>query len=473
MIVKRDSDVKNFVKQKYFTADLNCGNFTLSSARIDDESTADSLVSACNGNSVEIRNVKREVKTVNPPKLYDLTTLQREANKVYGYTAQQTLDYIQSLYEGKLATYPRTDSQFLSEDMRDTALEIVRAVGNVFEFGSVANPNIDRCINNSKVTGHHAIIPTINIATADLTSLPTGERNVLTLIANRLLCAVDVPHKYESVKVTAVCNDTEFIANGKTMLDIGWKRFAIKTDEKDDTKTLPSISEGQQFTVTASKGEHFTSPPKHYTEDTLLSAMEHAGAENFDENSEKKGLGTPATRAGTIEGLVTKGYAERKGKQIFATEKGVNLISVVPDEVKSAKLTADWEMKLQQIEHGQYSADGFMGEIEQFIREICGKYGTVDTSKSFGNSYVSIGNCPKCGGDVIKGKFGYYCKEKCGMNVAKVYGVELSENQIKGLLEGKSTSYTSKGKKTTVLPEVISNEYNGKTYYQWKTERKK
>jgi DNA topoisomerase-3 len=221
------------------------------------------------------------------------------------------------------------------------------------------------------------------------------------------------------------------------------------------------------------KSEHFTSPPKAYTEDTLLSAMEHAGAKNFDENAEKKGLGTPATRAGTIEGLVTKGYAERKGKQISATEKGVNLIAVVPDEVKSAKLTADWEMKLQQIEHGQYSADGFMGEIEQFIREICGEYGTVDKSKNFRNTAVSIGKCPKCGGDVVKGKFGYYCKEKCGMNVAKVYGVELSENQIKGLIEGKSTSYTSKGKKTTVLPEVISNEYNGKTYYQWKTERKK
>jgi DNA topoisomerase-3 len=473
MIVKRDSDVKNFVKQKYFTADLNCGNFTLSSARIDDEKTIDSLVSACNGDNITIGSIKREVKTVNPPKLYDLTTLQREANKVYGYTAQQTLDYIQSLYEGKLATYPRTDSHFLSDDMKETAIEIVREVGNIFEFGSVANPNIDRCINNSKVTGHHAIIPTTNIATADLTSLPKGERNVLTLIANRLLCAVDVPHKYESVKITAVCNDTEFTANGKTVLDIGWKRFAIKSDEKEDTKTLPSILEGQQFPVTASKGEHFTSPPKPYTEDTLLSAMEHAGAENFDENSEKKGLGTPATRAGTIEGLVTKGYAERKGKQISATEKGVNLIAVVPDEVKSAKLTADWEMKLQQIEHGQYSADGFMGEIEQFIREICGKYSTVDMSKNFGNTAVSIGKCPKCGSDVIKGKFGYYCKKKCGMNVAKVYGVGLSENQIKGLLEGKSTSYISKGKKTTVLPEVVSNEYNGKTYYQWKTERKK
>jgi DNA topoisomerase-3 len=474
MLVKRDSEVKNFVKQKYFTADLNCGNFMLSSARIDDENTADSLVSACNGKSVEIRNVKREVKNVNPPKLYDLTTLQRDANKVYGYTAQQTLDYIQSLYEGKLATYPRTDSQFLSEDMRDTALEIVRAVGNVFEFGSVENPNIDRCINNSKVRGHHAIIPTTNIATADLTSLPTGERNILTLTANRLLCAVDVPHKYESVKITAVCNDTEFTANGKTVLDIGCKRFAIKSDEKEDAKTLPSILEGQQFSVTASKGEHFTSPPKPYTEDTLLSAMEHAGAENFDENAEKKGLGTPATRAGTIEGLVTKGYAQRKGKQIFATEKGVNLIAVVPDEVKSAKLTADWEMKLQQIEHGQYSAERFMKEIEQNVREMCGKYGKTDNSVSFSDRKFEVaGHCPKCGAEVVKGKFGWYCKGKCGMNVAKVYGVELSENQIKGLIEGKSTSYTSKRKKTTVLPEVVANEYNGKTYYQWKTERKK
>ena len=472
MIVHRDNDVRNFVKQKYFTADIEYNGCIFSSARIDDENTADSLVSACNGSTAVISAVKHEVKTVNPPKLYDLTSLQRDANKVYGYTAQQTLDCVQSLYEAKIVTYPRTDSQYLSDDMEQSTLDIVRIIGNVFQFGSVANPDISRCINNKKVTGHHAIIPTANIGTADLDNLPATEKNILSLIANKLLCTSALPHKYESIKITAMCSGTEFTANGRTILENGWKNYTLKSAENDEIKQIPTVTEGQQFTISASKSEHFTSPPKAFTEDTLLSAMEHAGQENYDENSEKKGLGTPATRAGTIEGLVKKGYAERKGKQIVATEKGVNLINVVPDEVKSAQLTSDWEMKLQQIEHGEYSADRFMAEIEDFIRTLCEKYGSADSSVSFGNN-APIGKCPKCEGEIVKGKFGYYCKNKCGMNVSKVYGKELSEKQIIGLLSGKSTSYTANGKKNIILPEVFENNYNGKTYYQWKTERSK
>lgn len=472
MIVHRDNDVRNFVKQKYFTADIEYNGCIFSSARIDDENTADSLVSACNGSTAVISAVKHEVKTVNPPKLYDLTSLQRDANKVYGYTAQQTLDCVQSLYEAKIVTYPRTDSQYLSDDMEQSTLDIVRIIGNVFQFGSVANPDISRCINNKKVTGHHAIIPTANIGTADLDNLPATEKNILSLIASKLLCTSALPHKYESIKITAMCSGTEFTANGRTILENGWKNYTLKSAENDEIKQIPTVTEGQQFTISASKSEHFTSPPKAFTEDTLLSAMEHAGQENYDENSEKKGLGTPATRAGTIEGLVKKGYAERKGKQIVATEKGVNLINVVPDEVKSAQLTSDWEMKLQQIENGEYSADRFMAEIEDFIRTLCEKYGSADSSVSFGNN-APIGKCPKCEGEIVKGKFGYYCKNKCGMNVSKVYGKELSEKQIIGLLSGKSTSYTANGKKNIILPEVFENNYNGKTYYQWKTERSK
>ena len=398
--------------------------------------------------------------------------MQREANKAFGYTAQQTLDYIQSLYEGKLATYPRTDSQYLTDDMLSSTLDIVNVIGNVFDFGSVRNPDISRCINNAKVTGHHAIIPTANIATADISALPDGERNILTLIANRLLCASAQAHKYEAVKVTVNCNDTEFSAGGKSVLDNGWKSYAIKVKDDKEDKAIPAVSEGQTFTAQARKGEHFTSPPKSYTEDTLLSAMEHAGQADFNEDTEKKGIGTPATRAGTIEGLVTYGYVERKGKQIISTEKGRRLISVVPDEVKSAGMTADWENKLQQIERGQYSSDSFMSEIEGFVKGICSKYGAVDDSVSFGGR-ESIGNCPKCGKAVVNGKFGYYCSGKCGMNVAKVYGKVLSDTQISGLLNGKPTSYTANGKKTTVLPEVTSNEYQGKTYYQWKVKRGK
>ena len=471
MIVQRDVEVNGFVKQKYYTADLNCGAFALSSARIDDEKSADAHVSACDGNTVTISSVKREVKTDKAPNLYDLTTLQREANKAFGYTAQQTLDYTQSLYEGKLVTYPRTDSQYLSDDMAQTAFEVTKLCDSYFGFGITHTPDISKVINNSKVSGHHAIIPTSGIATADLSSLPTGEKNILNLIATKLICATAPAHKYEAVKLTGICNGTEFTATGRTVLEMGWKRFIRQTDkEKSDEKALPAVSEGQSFTVAASKGEHFTSPPKPYTEDTLLSAMERAG----NEDTEKKGLGTPATRAATIEALVKNGYVERNGKQLRATDKGKELVTVVPDEVKSAKLTAEWESKLQQIEHGSLPEAVFMSGITQFITEMCGKYGSVDKSVSLSDGgNEPIGKCPKCGAEVVKGKFGYYCKGKCGMNIAKVYGVELSDAQVKGLLDGKSTSYTSKGKKTIVRPEIVENPYNGKVYYQWRTERGK
>jgi len=474
MIVQRDAEVSGFVKQKYFTADLNCGNFILSSAKIDDEKTVNDLVSSCDGAEVTIISVKREVKTDKAPKLYDLTTLQREANKTFGYTAQQTLDYTQSLYEGKLVTYPRTDSQYLSDDMKQTALNVAKLCDTYFGFGISHTPDISKVINNAKVSGHHAIIPTSNIAMADLSSLPTGEKNILTLIASKLICATAPAHKYEAVKITAICNGTEFTATGRTVLEMGWKAYIKQGDKKNDEKPMPVVSEGQTFMVTASKGEHFTSPPKPYTEDTLLSAMERAGNEEYDEDTEKKGLGTPATRAATIESLVKNDYVERVGKQLRATDRGKELIKVVPDDVKSAKLTAKWETKLQQIEHGQYSAENFMKEIEQNIRDMCSKYGSADKSVSLADgSREPVGKCPKCGADVVKGKFGWYCKGKCGMNIGKVYGVTLSDAQVKGLLDGKPTSYTSKGKKSIVLPEIVENPYNGKMYYQWKTERGK
>ena len=472
MIVQRDAEVNGFIKQKYYTADLNCGEFILSSARIDDENAADTLVSACDGNTVTISSVKREVKTDKAPKLYDLTTLQREANKALGYTAQQTLDYTQSLYEGKLVTYPRTDSQYLSDDMAQTALAVAKLCDTYFGFGISHTPDITKVINNSKVSGHHAIIPTSGIATADLSSLPSGEKNILTLIATKLICATAPAHKYEAVKLTGICNGTEFTATGRTVLEMGWKAYAKQTDKKNEENALPAVSEGQTFTVAASKGEHFTSPPKPYTEDTLLSAMERAGNEDYDEDTEKKGLGTPATRAAMIEALVKNGYVERVGKQLRATDKGKELVTVVPDEVKSAKLTAEWESKLQQIEHGSLPEAVFMSGNTQFITEMCGKYGSVDKSVSLSDGgNEPIGKCPKCGAEVVKGKFGFYCKGKCGMNIAKVYGVELYDVQVKGLLDGKSTSYTSKGKKTIVRPEIVENPYNGKMYYQWKTER--
>ena len=472
MIVKRDADIATFVKQKYFTVDLDMG-FKAVSARIDDENTADRLVSSCNDKTTTVTNVKKEVKSVSAPKLFDLTSLQREANKKFGYTAQQALDYMQSLYEKKLVTYPRTDSQYLSDDMEQTAYALIPAISEHFGFGSVTEPNLRAVINNRKVTGHHAIIPTESGVKCDISALATGEQNILKLVALRLLCASASAYQYGVVKVTFSCENTEFTALGKTVLESGWKALdgKIGEAEKSDEKSLPDLERGMTFTAKATKSEHFTSSPKSFTEDTLLSAMEHAGAEDFDENAEKKGLGTPATRANTIENLVKHGYIQRDGKKIISTDKGRNLIRVMPDEVKSARLTADWENKLLEVEHGSLSTDSFMNEINRFVTELVSKYGSVDDSVSFGENQSSIGNCPKCGKPVIKGKYGWYCSARCGMNLTKVYGVELSEGQLKSLLSGKETSYIKSGRKTIVIPKVAENAFNGKTYYNWATRK--
>lgn len=472
MIVKRDADIANFVKQKYFTVVLDMG-FPTESARIDEENTADMLASSCNGKPVTVTDVKKEVRSISAPKLFDLTSLQREANKKFGYTAQQTLDYMQSLYEKKLVTYPRTDSQYLSDDMEQTAYALIPAISEHFGFGTVAEPNLKTVINNRKVTGHHAIIPTESGVKCDVSSLAVGEQNILKLVALRLLCASASAYRYHAVKVTLECENTAFTATGRTVLESGWKALdgKIGESEKRDEKSLPDLENGMNFIAKASKSEHFTSPPKAFTEDTLLSAMEHAGAEEFDENAEKKGLGTPATRANTIENLVRHGYIQRDGKKIISTDKGRNLIRVMPDEVKSAQLTADWENKLLAVERGTLSADRFMDEINVFVTDLVCKYSAVDDSVSFGEKQPSIGNCPKCGKPVIKGKYGWYCSAGCGMNLSKVYGVELSEGQIKLLLCGKETSYIKNGRKTIVVPKVAENAFNGKTYYNWATRK--
>ena len=472
MIVKRDNDIANFVKQKYFTVELDMG-FKAGSARIDEEHTADMLASSCSGKTAAVTDVKKEVKSISAPKLFDLTSLQREANKKFGYTAQQTLDYMQSLYEKKLVTYPRTDSQYLSDDMEQTAYALIPAISEHFGFGTVAEPNLKAVINNRKVTGHHAIIPTESGVKCDVSALAVGEQNILKLVALRLLCASASAYRYHAVKVILECENTAFTATGRTVLESGWKALDGKIGEskKSDEKSLPDLENGMTFIAKASKSEHFTSPPKAFTEDTLLSAMEHAGAEEFDENAEKKGLGTPATRANTIENLVRHGYIQRDGKKITSTDKGRNLIQVMPDEVKSAQLTADWENKLLAVERGTLSADSFMDDINIFVTNLVHKYSAVDNSVSFGEKQPSIGSCPKCGKPVIKGKYGWYCSARCGMNLSKVYGVELSEGQIKLLLCGKETSYIKNGRKTIVVPKVAENAFQGKTYYNWATRK--
>lgn len=491
MIVKRDYDVAHFVKQKYFSVGIICtaptGTFIAESDRIDNEVQADTLCTAVTGKNAQITSLKKEVKSTNPPKLYDLTTLQRECNKFFGFTAQQTLDALQELYEKKLATYPRTDSQYLSDDMEQTAENVISVIGSVFPELANPSPDVKRCINNKKVTGHHAIIPTENIKkikSPDCPALSPDQKKVLYLLAAKLVMATSLPQKYESTKVTVRCADTDFNASGKLILEDGWKalesRFKdqLKNGDNEDQdaeggdQKLPALTQGQSFeNVKGEKHEHWTTPPKTFTEETLLTAMEHAGNEDYDDDTEKKGLGTPATRAAIIENLVKNEYIKRKGKQILATEKGVNFISVVPEEVKSPKLTAEWETKLQQIEHGKSSATDFMKEITEYVQKICATYGSKDESVSFHKENTPIGKCPKCGGEVKNGKFGYYCTKKCGMNLSKVYGKELTDFQLGRLLEGKKISFTANGRKTIVLPEVVENPYNGKTYFQWKTEK--
>ncbi|MBR1421922.1 MAG: DNA topoisomerase 3 [Ruminococcus sp.] len=484
MIVKRYFDVKNFVKAKYFTVDIDCGAFKAKSDRLDDEDMAQQRLTLVYGKNATVKSMDREEKKANPPKLFDLTTLQREANRYFGYTAAQTSEYMQKLYEAALVTYPRTDSQYITDDMENTAINCVHAVYKTFScFGSEPETfSVKRCINNKKVEGHHAILPTVKIAETDIDTLPFGQQNILRLISARLIMAVGEVSVYEAVKIVVDCENNDFTATGKKVITAGWKdtETAVnailrtsKTDKDDEEaendSILPDVVIGQTFSsISAEVSEHWTAPPKLYTESALLSAMERAGNEEYDDETEKKGLGTPATRAAIIEGLVKNQYIERKGKKIIPTDKGIELINVVPEEIKSPKLTADWEMQLQQIEKGRYSADSFLHGIKAYVADLCDKYAVRSENSAFtAVSTSSLGNCPKCGKDVKYGKSGAYCTGRCGMVIGYVYGHKLTEKQVSALLSGQLISYTVKGAKTIVQPSFRQNDYNGKTTYQW------
>lgn len=458
MLVEREEKIRNFKKEPYYTAHILMDGMDAATARIDDKAQAESIAAACESKTATVVSVTKETKTVQPPKLYDLTTLQRDANRLFGFTAKQTLEYTQSLYEKKLVTYPRTDSQFLSDDMEDTARGVIGAVYKaiLFEKPSGAEPDIKRVMDSKKVTDHHAIIPTMEIAKADLSAVPEGEMKILSLAANRLLCATGEKHEYETVRAELDCNGAAFTVSGKSVTENGWKDFEAAfrssyktTEEKEkEDKKLPELSEGMTFAgVQAKVTEHFTQPPKHYTEDSLLSAMERAGSEDMGDDVERKGLGTPATRADIIEKLVKDGFVKREKKQMIPTEDGMKLIAVLPDVIKSPKLTADWENALTLVAKGEYSMQAFMDGIADMVDGLVQTYHSVsDEQKAmFGGgaqeagAKEALGKCPKCGGDVVKGKFGAYCKNKCGMNVSRTMGAVLTDSQIKSLLEGKKT----------------------------------
>ena len=429
LLVQREAQIRNFKSKSFYVPEITCSGFTASGERQEEQEKAETIRLSCDGQPATVRSVEKQTKTVQPPRLYDLTTLQRECNRIYGYTAQQTLDYLQSLYEKKLATYPRTDSQYLTEDMQATAASLVLWLRDNLPFGKgcKGEPDIERVTDGSKVTEHHAIIPTVEIARTDLASLPSGERDVLTLLAARFLCATAQAHKFEAVTASLDCAGYNFLAKGKTVLQDGWKeadrlyRMGLKQklEEKDnEDAALPELEENQTFSsVAASIREGKTSPPKHYTEDSLLAAMETAGAENMPEDAERKGLGTPATRAATLEKLVAVGFVERKKKQLLPTEKGVNLITVLPDNIKSTLLTAEWESRLKQVEHGDVSADVFMDGIADMNRELVKAHTAPEEqfTKLFAagrKDREAVGTCPRCGASVYEGQKGFFCENR-------------------------------------------------------------
>ena len=431
LLVQRESDIESFISKPFYVPEITCGGFTASGEKMTERSEAEKIRMDCDHNSAFVRSVEKQVKTIQPPRLYDLTTLQRECNRIYGYTAQQTLDYVQSLYEKKLATYPRTDSQYLTKDMQATAASLILWLRDNMPFGKgcAGEPDIDRVTDDSKVTDHHAIIPTVEIARTDLSELPSGERDVLTLLAVRLLCATTQANRFEAVTAMLDCQGYTFTAKGKTILQSGWKeverihRMSIRQSEtehkENEAVALPVLQEGQTFeAVSASLREGKTSPPKHYTEDTLLSAMETAGAEDMPDDAKRKGLGTPATRAATLEKLVSAGFVQRKKKQLIPTEKGKNLIAVLPDNIKSPILTAEWESMLKQVEHGELSATSFMDQIADMSRTLVKEHTAPE--KRFADLFPSsretaheaVGVCPRCGAPVYEGKKGFFCDNR-------------------------------------------------------------
>ena len=425
MLAERDAKITLFHKEKYHLLRLTLDGAEAVSEKFTDPVEAEQAAAACKGAAVTCTSVTKEQKKEQPPKLYDLTTLQREANRLFGYTAKQTLDYAQSLYEKKLLTYPRTDSRYLTGDMAETASVVLHLAARVTPFDACPEffPDVLALVNDKEVSDHHAILPTLELEKANVPGLPVGERNILLLVCCKLLCAAAEPFVYEAVTATFDCGGHTFTAKGKQVLSQGWRaiqevfRSSLKEkpEDEDAEGVLPALTEGQVFEpVSASVTEHFTSPPKPYTEDTLLSAMENAGKEDMPDEAERKGLGTPATRAAIIEKLVSGGFVERKGKNLIPTKAGVNLVTVLPELLTSPKLTADWEQRLNEVAKGQASPEDFMDGIEAMAAELVRKYSHIseDGQKLFQPEKETVGLCPRCGKPVYEGKKNFACSDR-------------------------------------------------------------
>ena len=445
MLAERQERIEHFQKEAFYKVALTDGKLTVVSENIANEEAADLLAALCNGSTAVVTQMKKERKKSFPPKLYDLTSLQREANRYFGYTAKRTLDMLQELYEEKLVTYPRTDSQFVTEDMKDSVEELVEKMPVLLSFvdyGQLGH-GIKRVINNAKVSDHHAILPTKEVVEKGIADLPADKKNLMMLICQQLVQATGEEYLYEQTDITVKCQEHDFKARGKIPVQMGFKEVekafkqlcvkAEPVEEKEKETSIPAgYEEGMRlFSVKAEKTTHYTSPPKPFNEDTLLAAMETAGNKEFDSETEKKGLGTPATRASIIEKLVSSGYAQRKGKQILPSTEGKELVRVMPEYLKSAVMTAEWENQLLMMEKGQITDTQFMGEITSLVRkilEVCREI-PEEERRRFQTAREVIGKCPVCGCDVFEGKQNFYCSNRqCDFALWK-------ENRFLGIME--------------------------------------
>ena len=416
MAVMREAEIMAFHSEPFYTVELTFSDFSATSERMQDKAEATALCKGCIGAVATVTKAESKEKIERPPALYDLTSLQREANRVLGYTAQQTLDYTQNLYEKKLVTYPRTDSRYLTHDMADGLPALVELVFSTFPVSGVeAVPvSVEQVINDKKVSDHHAILPTRELQKCNFSELPKGELAVLQLICTRLLCAVGEPYRYTETQVELDKDGVPFTAKGKQVVQIGWKQFLPRDKEKKAEPILPELLTGEGLSVHAAEvKEGKTTPPKHYTEDTLLHAMETASADEMPEEAERKGLGTPATRAGIIEKLVRIGFLERRGdkktKYLIPTHKGTALVTVMPEQIQSPSMTADWEEKLLLIEHREHDSEDFMQEIKQVISGLVQNYKVIKDAEVMMNQSKSVGRCPLCGASVEERQKGYFC----------------------------------------------------------------
>ena len=428
ILAERQERIEHFQKEAFYKVALTDGKLTVVSENIANEEAAELLAALCNGSTAVVTQMKKERKKSFPPKLYDLTSLQREANRYFGYTAKRTLDMLQELYEEKLVTYPRTDSQFVTEDMKDSVEELVGKMPVLLPFvdyGQLGH-GIKRVINNAKVSDHHAILPTKEAVEKGIADLPADKKNLMMLICQQLVQATGEEYLYEQSDITVKCQEHDFKARGKIPVQMGFKEVekafkqlcvkAEPVEEKEKETSIPAgYEEGMRlFPVKAEKTTHYTSPPKPFNEDTLLAAMETAGNKEFDSETEKKGLGTPATRASIIEKLVSSGYAQRKGKQILPSIEGKELVKVMPEYLKSAVMTAEWENQLLMMEKGQITDTQFMGEITSLVRkilEVCREI-PEEERRRFQTAREVIGKCPVCGCDVFEGKQNFYCSNR-------------------------------------------------------------